>query len=81
MRFVALWAFEATLSITRHYMITKDFSDTSNKGKMNNNICCSFEEFDILIKSFTDAIDVPLISKGGHKTKLTLSKQTVTPSI
>ena len=81
MRFVAPWAFEVTLSITSHYLITKDFTDTSNKGKMNNNICCSFEEFDVLIKVFTEDISVPLISKGGHKTKLTLSKQTVTPFI
>ena len=35
---------------------------------MNNNVCCSFEEFDILVKVFIDPISVPLISKGGHKT-------------
>ena len=51
--------------------ITNDFTDTSNKGKINNNICCSFEKFDILIKAFTDAIYFSFIIKGGHKTKLT----------
>ena len=61
--------------------VTNEFTDTSNKGKINNNICCYFEEFDILIKAFTDAIYFSLIIKGGHKTKLTLSKQTVTPFI
>ena len=116
--------------------ITNDFTDNSNKGKINNNICCSFEEFDILIKVFTGAISFCLMRsshqrcsikkafleisqnseentcarvsffrvdfakflradfftehlwwldlfsyKRGHKTKLTLSKQTVTPFI
>ena len=44
----------------------------------NNN---SFEEFDILIEVLPDAIYFFLIIKGGHKTKLTLSKQTLTPFI
>ena len=61
--------------------MTKDFTDTPNKGKINNKICCFFEEFDILIKVFTRAISFSLIIKDGHKTKLTLSKQAVTPFI
>ena len=66
---------------TNLLVITNDFTDASNKGKINNNICCSFEEFDVLIKVFTVAIYFSLIIKGGDKTKVKLSKQTVTPFI
>lgn len=52
--FVAVWAFGVTLSITSHDLITKDATDTPIKGK-NNNISCSFVEFDFLIKIFTYA--------------------------
>ena len=59
------------------FLRSEDFTDTPNKGKINSNVCCSFEEFDILIKVFTSAISFSLIIKDGHKTKLTLSKQTI----
>ena len=80
-RFNAPWAFGVTLSITSHYLMTKDFTDTPNKGKINNNIWCFFGKFDILNKVFTYAISFSLITKDGHKTKLTLSKKMATPFI
>ena len=48
-------AFTNLTYTTNLLVITNDFTDTLNKGKINKNICCSFDEFVILIKVFTDA--------------------------
>ena len=66
-RLVAPWAFGVTLGVTSYYLIVKDFIDTPNKGKINNNISCSYEVFYILIKVFTYAFSFSLIIKEGHK--------------
>ena len=52
-----------TLSITSHYLITNDFTNTPSKRKNNNCICRSFKGFDILVEVSHYAISFSLIIK------------------